>query len=672
MSVDQALARAAKLARSGAEDEAKKIYLEILQRFPANKRASDGLQSLAGRQLGPPREDIQFLTAALNQGRFEDVVRRASDTLRQAPRSAEVYNITGAALWNLKRFDEALSSFDKALQIKPDLPASHNGRGIALHALNRYREALASYDRAIELNARFADAWNNRSNTLQDLGRLDEALESCKRALEIVPNHVQARNNLGNILWDLGRLDEALLAHDEVLRLKPDPVVALNQIYKRAHICAWERGADGTTGLSKLQLEGAVVSPSVLMLLEDDPQRHLAAARAWADAHFRPVRYDFARPAERPDRLRIGYFSADFHDHATMHLMARVLELHDETKFEVHAFSYGVDLRDAMWSRVLAAVDGFHDVRELSDAGAAELSRKLGIDLAIDLKGYTKHGRVGIFANRAAPVQINYLGYPGSLGASFIDYMIADRTLVPAHAEELYSEKILFLPDSYQANDNQRLMSDKRYTRSECGLPESGFVFCCFNNNFKITPLEFDIWMRLLLAVDGSVLWLLRDNRWAEENLRREASARGIDPRRLVFAERVPLADHLARHRCADLFLDTFVCNAHTTASDALWTGLPVVTTAGKGLAARVAASLLRAIRLPELATDTSHAYEMLALELAQHPTRLAEVRAKLAANRLTTPLFDSETFTRHLERAYDLAYQRRLEGLAPDHIHVA
>lgn len=671
MSVDKALARAAKLARSGEEGEARKIYLEILQRFPANKRAADGLRALVAPRAGAPSEDSRLLATALSQGSFEEVLTRASEILRQSPNAVEVYNMAGAALWNLKRFDEALASFDKAMQLKPDFAAAHNGRGIVLHALNRYHEALASFDRATQLNAQFADAWNNRSNTLQDLGRLDEALKSCQHALEIAPNHAQARNNLGNILWDLGQLDEALHSHDEALRLRTDPIVALNQIYRRAHICAWDEESKASA-LSSLPLGKAAVSPSVLMLLEDDPARQLAAARAWAEAHFPSIQTAFDKPSSRRERLRIGYFSADFYDHATMHLMARVLELHDKTRFEIHAFSYGPEVQDAVQRRVIASIDGFHDVRELSDTDTASLSRKVGIDLAIDLKGYTKHGRVGIFAHRAAPLQINYLGYPGTLGAQFVDYIISDARLTSLDDAKFYSEKLLLLPESYQANDDQRLISEKQFTRAECGLPEHGFVFCCFSNNFKITPAEFDIWMRLLAGVEGSVLWLLRDNRWAEENLRKEAAARGINPDRLVFAGRLPLAEHLARHRCADLFLDTFTCNAHTTASDALWTGLPLVTRTGQGLAARVAASLLHAIRLPELVTYTSDAYEALALALAKNPQRLAEVRAKLAANRLTTPLFDSQTFTRQLERAYDLAYQRYLDGLAPANIHVA
>jgi predicted O-linked N-acetylglucosamine transferase (SPINDLY family) len=379
-----------------------------------------------------------------------------------------------------------------------------------------------------------------------------------------------------------------------------------------------------------------------------------------------------AKPSQKPECLRIGYFSADFHNHATMHLMAQIFALHDKSRFEILAYSYGPDRQDEMRKKLLGAVDVFHDVREMNDLQIVDLARTEKLDIAIDLKGFTQNERLGPFAYGLAPVQISYLGYPGTLGADFIDYIVADAVVIPGDKRPHYSEQIIYLPNTYQPTDNTRIISDKIITRGDMGLPSDGFVFCCFNNNYKISLKEFDIWMRLLGKVESSVLWLLKSNNWAEQNLKREAEARGISSERLVFAERVPQAEHLARQKLADLFLDTFNVNAHTTTSDALWAGLPVVTKLGEGFAARVAGSLLTAIGLPELITQSEEAYEALALALATDPNELAKIKSKLEANRLTQPLFDSAMYTRHLETGYQMAYDRYFTGNSPDAIIVA
>lgn len=307
----------------------------------------------------------------------------------------------------------------------------------------------------------------------------------------------------------------------------------------------------------------------------------------------------------------------------------------------------------------------------MNDDEIADLIRRLEIDILVDLKGFTGGSRTRVLGRRPAPIQVNYLGYPGTLGAPFIDYIIADRTVIPDHHREFYSEKVVALPDSYQANDDKRLIADRVFTRGDVGLAPAGFVFCCFNNNYKITPDMFDRWMRILGRVEGSMLWLLEANARAAANLRKEAVARGIAAERLVFAPRVPLPDHLARHRLAGLFLDNIPCNAHTTASDALWAGLPVLTILGDTFASRVAASLLHAIGLPELIAESPEAYERMAIDLATHPSRLAALSTRLAANRLTAPLFDTKRFTRHIEAAYTAMYERHQAGIAPDHIVV-
>ena len=367
----------------------------------------------------------------------------------------------------------------------------------------------------------------------------------------------------------------------------------------------------------------------------------------------------------------MAYLSADFFNHATAFLMAELFELHDRERFDIIGICYGRSPDDEMRRRVSQSFDQFLEVADKSDQEIADLIHGLGIDIAVDLKGHTTDARLGILAYRPAPVQVHYLGYPGTTGAAFMDYLIADPLLIPPDHQPYYTEKIAYLPDCYQVNDSQRRISDRTFTRTELGLPETGFVFCSFNNNFKITPDLFDTWMKLLKRVEGSVLWLLQDNETAAENLRKEAVARGIEANRLVFAKRMPLADHLARHRCADLFLDTWYYNAHTTTSDALWAGLPLVTKIGDTFAGRVAASLLTAMALPDLITDTPQAYESLAYELATAPAKLQSFRARLAKSKQTAPLFDTLRFTRHLEDAYEQILSRSRQGLEPDHIFV-
>jgi predicted O-linked N-acetylglucosamine transferase (SPINDLY family) len=351
--------------------------------------------------------------------------------------------------------------------------------------------------------------------------------------------------------------------------------------------------------------------------------------------------------------------------------MAELFELHDRSQFEIVGFSFGPTANDEIRQRLEKSFDQFIEVGSKSDVEVAKLSRDFNIDIAVDLKGFTKDGRTGIFAHRAAPIQVNYLGYPGTLGTDYIDYIIADKTLIPPQSQQFYSEKVVYLPNSYQVNDRKRIISERQFTRQELGLPENSFVFCCFNNNYKILPATFDGWMRILKSVDGSVLWLFKDNPWAVENLKKEAQKRGIDGQRLVFAEHMPLSEHLARHRQADLFLDTLPYNAHTTTSDALWAGLPVLTQMGGSFASRVAASLLNAIGLPELITSAQEEYEALAIELAMNPKKLSDIKYKLEINRFTAPLFDTPLFTKNIEAAYIKMMERYYADLEPDHIAI-
>lgn len=601
-------------------------------------------------------------------GHKQDAVACYERALAIDPGFAEAHNNLGIALKDLGRPDLAIACYERTLAIDPDHADAHCNMGGALYDLGRMNEAVVHLERALIIKPGHAEAHNNLGAAFRDLGRREEAVASFRHALTLKPGSAELHNNLAGTLTELGRRDEAIAHYERALAIRSDYGSArAHKLLQQTYICDWD-GIDAEAGLiAGLGIEGESVFPSMLLPLEDCPERHLIrATRLAASKYMSPEPPFFSRPTVRPARLRIGYFSADFHSHATMHLMIRLFELHDHDRFDVRIYSYGPQSDDPIRQRLIEAVGGFHDVRSMGDREIAALSRQHGIDIAVDLKGYTQEARLGMFAWRCAPVQISYLGYPGTTGAPFIDYLVADRIVIPDDSQRHYSEKIIYLPGCYQVNDDTRVIPDMAMTRADVGLPADGFVFCCLNNIYKISPAEFDIWMRLLHQIEGSVLWLYKGDAFAEGNLREAARRRGIDPARLVWADHIPPAEHLARQRLADLFLDTFNVNAHTTASDALWAGLPVITKLGEGFAARVAGSLLNAVGLPDLVTKTRDEYENLALRLARNSDDLSDIRQRLAVQRSTAPLFNTELFCRRIEAAYDAAYHLHLVGEEP------
>jgi len=623
---------------------------------------------------------VDFAQAHYNRGNVLKEVGRLDEALASYDRAvalkpdyASAYNNRGNVLRQLGRLKEALASHARAIALQPDRPGPHSDRGHALYELRQFDEALADCDRAIALEPGHAEAYSNRGLVLQELGRLGEALASHDEAIALRANYAETHSNRGRTLEELGRFDEAFASYGKALALKPDFEFLFGTfLLTKKQICDWT-GLEESLAQYRQDICSSkkVTRPFAAAVLIDSAALQRKASEIFSEPGRPSARPRFAARVRR-DTIRIGYFSADFHDHATSHLMAGLFENSDTAKFELYGFSFGPHEQDEMRKRVSAAFAAFHDVASLADSEVARFSRDLGIDIAIDLKGYTQHSRPGIFAERCAPVQVNYLGYPGTMGTEHIDYIIADTTVIPRDRQADYTEKVVYLPNSYQVTDSRRRISDRVFTRQELGLPEQGFVFCCFNNSYKISPPTFDIWMRLLRFVEGSVLWLLLDNPTAASNLRKEAEKRGVDSARLVFAMRTGSEEHLARHRLADLFLDTLPCNAHTTASDALWAGLPVLTCMRQSFASRVAASLLRAIGLPELITRTEAEYEALAIELAKDANVLSAIRRKLERNRRSTPLFDTRLFARHIEAAYSAMHERRLAGLAPESIEIA
>jgi len=513
-----------------------------------------------------------------------------------------------------------------------------------------------------------ADLWNNRGTAQAAAKQLDAALTSFTRAVQLQPDFPRAIANRANALVQLQRPSEAIDAFEQLLRLEPDFPYALGHLIFCKLQCGSWTGLDALCGrlYAGLQAGKPAVTPALATALLGRPSDQLRALQIVARDKFRGAPPIWRGERYRHGKIRVAYVSSDLHAHATAVLMAGVFEKHDPERFETTAISLGPDDASPMRARLKHSFHPFIDAGSSSDAQIATLMRQMEIDIAVDLKGYTSHARPGIFAFRPAPVQVNYLGFPATMGAEFIDYIVADRFTIPETDKPCFTEKVVRLPDSYQPNDRTRVMAGKVPSRADMGLPETGFVYCCFNNSFKIQPRVFDVWMRLLHGIEGSVLWLLADNPSAVANLKREAASRGVDPDRLVFAPRAGLDEHLTRHRLADLFLDTLPYNAHTTASDSLWTGLPVLTCMGGTFAGRVAASVLNAAGLPELVTSTLEEYEALALSLAREPARLAAMRARLDENRDTCPLFDVARFTRNLETAYTMMWERAERGERP------
>ena len=612
-------------------------------------------------------------TTLYGQGKLEEAIQGYRKAIAIKPDYAKAYYNMGNALREQGKLEETIEAYNKSLAIEPDNARIYNNMGNVLRFQGKLQEAIEAYTKALTIDPDSGEAYNNIGTALQKQGKFKEAIEAYKKSFTIKPDNAEAHFNIGSTLREQGKLEEAIEAYNNALAINPYyEVVRAQKLFLQATICDWDSMADGIKLLPGLGTTTEHIPPFWFLSLEDEPERHRIRSEIYSKSTFlhKPMS-TWARPLPKQKKMKLGYFSADFHNHATMYLMAQIFAAHDAENFEVYAYSYGPDRHDEMRQKIVSDVDRFYDVRDMNDEQIVKLARANHLDIAIDLKGYTKDSRLAPFASRLAPVQISYLGYPGTLGAHFIDYIVADPILIPEDKRQYYTEEIIYLPHTYQPTDNKRRISSKVVKREDFGLPSNSFVFCCFNQNYKISPREFDIWMRLLGSVENSVLWLFRSTKLAEKNMKRQAEARGISSERIIFAERLPQPVHLARHRLANLFLDTFNYNAHTTTSDALWAGLPVVTKLGKGFAARVAGSLLNAIGLPELITETEQEYESLILELATHPAKLTKLQDKLDNARLTQPLFNTELYTKHLESGYQQAYYNYLDGNTPRTIHV-
>lgn len=635
--------------RSGNISEAERAYTTILR----------------GSKTHPVALHMLGLLHA-QRGNFADAEPLLKKAARVNPDDPHVVFNYANVLRALDKTDDALAWLSKAIALSPNFADAHLNRGAILIARQEFRDAIVELDRAIAL-APSSAAFANRGSAFQQLGQLDEAHDSYRNAIKLAPSNPQNHFALSEILTQIGRHDEAIGALERTVALDKAFPFALSQLVasrrKRADWRSFEREQ---AALDEAVEAGVAIDPFTFFHASSSPALQLACAKTYV-ASVAPERGLAISGTPSPaSRLRVAYLSADFRNHATANLMAGLFEAHDRKRFDVSAISYGPDDGSIMRDRLKAAFERYEDVRDLADEGVVELIRQLDIDILVDLGGFTAGARPKILARRAAPIQVNYLGFPGTMGASYIDYVMADRVVIPEGEQKYYAEKVIYLPDSYQVTDAKRPVLPNVPARSEVGLADDAFVYCAFNRMSKFTPALFDVWMRLLGKTAGSVLWLLEGDPIARENLRREAVARGIAAERIVFAPHAPVDEHLARHQLADLFLDTLPYTSHTAASDALWAGLPVVTCLGTAFAGRVAASLLNAVGLPELVTRSLDEYESLALRIAHDSELRIALKSKLASQRATWPLFDTVKMTRNIEKAFNEMWRRHCAGEAP------
>ena len=621
----------------------------------------------------PSKEQQLILFEYYQSGNLNETIKLALSLTKNFPNHSFAWKALALSYEKTGKILKSLAANQKAKEINPQDADVHNNLGNVLEKLEKFDEAENNYRQAIILKQNCTEAYYNLANLLNRLGRFDEAEKNYNQAIKFRPNYAEAFNNLAYLLNKLGRFDESIINFKKSLKINPELVTAEAEIlFLEATIGDHSNFKNLDKQSSRLGISTKSVEPFPGLSWVDNPPQQLQRSINYVAEKFKrdPINLSI-KPKVPPKRIKIGYISGDFYNFPTMHLLAGVLEAHNRERFEIYAFSYSLRQNDKMRQRIKLGVDHFIDVNDLSSNEIAKLIQNNNIDISIDLNGYTSKSRSEIFQYRMSPIQINYLGYPSTMGANFIDYIIADTVTIPDENRNFYSEKIIYMPHTYQANDDKRKIAKTNSRRVDFNLPDKGFVFCCFNQIYKISPKEFNIWMRLLRNVNNSVLWLIKSNKWVEQNFSKEAKRQGIDPSRIIFAEKLSYSKHLARHKHADLFIDTFNYNAHTTASDALWGGLPIVTKQGKQFTARVTSSLLTACGLPELITKNEKEYEELIYELATNPKKLKAISLKLSENKKNKPLFNTKLYTNNFENGLQKAYDLYFNGEHPKNIFV-
>ena len=684
--------------------------INTLLKYFSDKKLNDA--ETYGLKLSEEFPEDPFIWKALGvifkeNGKISDSINANKKSLKLNPNDAEVHNNLGFVYQEKKDFNEAEHWYNEAIRLQPNYIVAHHNLGLIYHLHEEYDKAELSYKKAIKIKQDYSPVYNNLGNALIKQGKFIEAEDCYKQAIKFNKENPEAYNNLGIVLQRLEKIQEAITAYEQALIYKKDYAEALYNLgfclqklgkfdealtkYKQSliikpdyasvessmldllkHMCDFDINDKLIESSSRLGISTKPVQPFSLLSWIDNAEHHYLRSKNYIKENFKSIPNNFLKKNQNlSKKIRVGFFSADFRDHAVMYLISGLFREYDKKKFEFFLYSFGKD-ELLKWHNLLKKnVDKFTDVTNLSFQEISEISQKDSLDIAIDLMGYTKNNRLGIFKNKIAPIQINYLGYPGTIGADYFDYIIADHILIPQDQKKFYSENIIYMPNSYQPNDNEIIVPDLNSTKSDHGLPNDGVVLCCFNQNYKIGINEFNIWMKILKKIDKSVLWLMNSNKYAKNNIFKRAELNNINSSRIIFANNLPHPEHLERHRHADIFLDTFNYNAHTTASDALWGGLPIITKQGSQFAARVASSLLSALNLNELITFTNEEYEKLILDYASHPIKLKEIKEKLKINKINKPLFNTQKYTRDFELSMCKVHEFYLNGEKPRDIMV-
>ena len=619
------------------------------------------------------------------QGELDNAVSSYRKALQLNPDYADAYNNMGSTLQRQGRLDEAMASYQQALRLNPDSPKTYINLGNAFQDQGKLEHAIQCYQDALGLEPDLAVAHNNLGTAFHDQGRVDEAITCFQQSIQLDPAYGEAYYNLGNAFQDQGRLEEAISCYERALELEPEDDEACDGlIHAFQQTCAWQK-LEGLAAKLDALTDKAIASgnrtgeaPLVNLSRHADPAHNFAVATSWSRDIVRRVSkvevdFSFVDRRRNKGRITVGYLSHDFSDHPVANLMASLYGLHDRSNFRIFCYSTGKDDGSSYRKRIRRNCDRFIELCHLGHSEAAMRIYKDRVDILVDLNGHTEGSRLEICALRPAPVQVTYLGFPGTTGADFLDYIITDRIVTPVHHANYFAESLVYMPHCYMVSDNSQRISDKNWKKADFRLREDGFIFSSFNQSYKIDPKMFDTWMKILHEVPEGFLWLQQLNETAQRNLRGQARERGVDPDRLIFAEKMALKEeHLARLRVSDLALDTRMYNGHVTTNDALWAGVPVITLEGTHFASRVSSSILTAIGLPGLVTHTLEEYRVLAIRLAQNPDELEGIRQRLAGNRLTKPLFDTPRFARNLERAYKEMWNIFLAGEHPRQITVA
>ena len=617
----------------------------------------------------------------------------------------DLHNIYAVILFQLKRYDDAISQWQKAIKLKPDYHFGYNNLGNAFLLKNDLNQALLNYEEAIKINPNYFEAIYNKANIflkLKDFSnalryydkvlslkndyisahqgkaivykkieKFDEAINQWEKVISLNPDNENAYVQKADILFDKNMLKDALNDYEKAYSINPNkPFLMGSIIHTKTRMCEWE-GLDKiiTEFKSKIEKNTKVSPPYTALTIFDDPSIHLKVSKIWSNEHKKNDANKIEKIEKKSKKIKVGYFSADFRTHAMGHLMVKMLELHNREDFEIYGFYFGPKIKesDFLAKRIKNSFDKFFDITLKDDLEVANLSKELGLDIAIDFMCFTgNHNRFGIFTQRCAPIQINFLGYPGTSGSKFLDYIILDDKLICEDNKKFFSESLIVLPDTYQPNEDKKEIDNKVLTKDELGLPKSNFVFSCFNSHQKIMPNIFEVWMNILKKKNDSVLWLLKDNDISEKNLKMQAENNNVNPERLIFADHLPLDQHLSRLRLADLVLDTFPYNAHTTCSDSLRMGVPVLTLKGKSFASRVATSLLTSMSLSELVTEKLNDYEEKALKISNNPEMLDQLKDKILRNKENSNVFKPQIFTNNIEKSYKKVYQNFIDGFSP------